>query len=24
MRCQQCHALNDEDAKFCKQCGQPL
>ncbi|MBI5834520.1 MAG: zinc ribbon domain-containing protein [Armatimonadetes bacterium] len=24
VRCQQCHALNDEDAKFCKQCGQPL
>lgn len=24
VRCQQCKALNDEDAKFCKQCGAGL
>jgi len=24
VRCQQCRTLNDEDAQFCKKCGQPL
>ncbi|MFW9881873.1 MAG: hypothetical protein ACFFG0_53090, partial [Candidatus Thorarchaeota archaeon] len=24
IRCQLCGALNDEDAKFCDQCSQPL
>lgn len=24
VRCPGCHALNDEDAKFCKQCGKGL
>lgn len=24
IRCQSCKALNDEDAKFCKECGNPL
>jgi hypothetical protein len=24
VRCQKCRALNDEDAKFCKQCGAAL
>jgi hypothetical protein len=24
IRCRQCQALNDEDAKFCKQCGTAL
>jgi hypothetical protein len=24
VRCQKCSALNDEDAKFCKQCGAAL
>ena len=24
IRCQTCKALNDEDAKFCKECGEPL
>lgn len=24
VRCQKCHALNDESAKFCSQCGAPL
>jgi hypothetical protein len=24
VRCQECRALNDEDAKFCKKCGKTL
>ena len=24
MRCQTCRQLNDEDAKYCKQCGQVI
>jgi hypothetical protein len=24
IRCRSCHALNDESAKFCGQCGKPL
>jgi len=24
VRCQQCRTLNEEDAKFCKECGSPM
>ncbi len=24
IRCQSCNELNEEDAKFCKECGQPI